>query len=65
MQQETFGGREDEGVYLVNCYAAVNDTTHWQRNAEGKIIDSVHLGKQGYVAETSVLEAYLYRVFGE
>ncbi len=65
MQQEAFGDREDEGVYLVNCYAAVNDTTHWQRNAEGRIIDAVHLGRQGYVAETRVLEAYLYRVFGE
>ncbi len=65
MQQETFGDREDEGVYLVNCYAAVNDTTHWQTNAEGKIIDAVHLGRQGYVAETRVLEAYLYRIFGE
>ena len=65
MQTKAFAGREDEGVYLVNCYAAVNDTTHWQRNAEGRIIDAVHLGREGYVAETRVLEAYLYYVFGE
>ncbi len=65
MQQEVLAGREDEGVYLVNAYAAINDTTHWQRNAEGRIIDAVHLGRQGYVAETRVLEAYLYRIFGE
>lgn len=64
LQTEVFAGREDEGVYLVNSYAAINDTTHWQRNAEGRIIDAVHLGIQGYVAETRVLEAYLYRVFG-
>ena len=65
LQTEAFAGREDEGVYLVNSYAAINATTHWQRNAEGRIIDAVHLGIQGYVAETRVLEAYLYRVFGE
>jgi lysophospholipase L1-like esterase len=64
LQTEAFADREDEGVYLVNSYAAINDTTHWQRNAEGRIIDAVHLGIQGYVAETRVLEAYLYRVFG-
>ena len=65
MQQEAFADREDEGVYLVYSYAAINSTTHWQRNAEGRIIDAVHLGRQGYVAETGVLEAYLYRAFGE
>lgn len=65
MQQEAFANREDEGIYLVNSYAAVNSTTHWQRNAEGRIIDAVHLGRQGYVAETQVLEAYLYRIFSQ
>ena len=58
-----FAGREDEGVYLVNSYAAINSTTHWQRNSEGLIIDAVHLGVKGYVAETRVLEAYLYAAF--
>ncbi len=65
MQQEMFANREDEGVYLVSSYAAVNSTTHWQRNADGRIIDAVHLGIPGYMAEAKVLEAYLYRVFGE
>ncbi len=65
MQEQILGGREDEGVYLVSSYAAINDTTHWQRNAEGKIIDSVHLGRQGYVAEARTIEAYLYRIFGK
>lgn len=63
LQTATFANREDEGVYLVNSYAAVNDTTHWQRNAEGRIIDAVHLGRQGYVAEARVIEAYLYAIF--
>lgn len=65
MQQQMFADREDEGVYLVNSYAAVNSTTHWQRNAEGNIIDAVHLSANGYVAETRILEAYLYRAFDE
>ena len=64
LQEQVLGGREDEGVYLVNCYAAVNATTHWQKNAEGKIVDAVHLSRQGYIAETRVIEAYLYRIFG-
>lgn len=65
MQQDMFANREDEGIYLVNSYVTINGTTHWQRNDEGRIVDAVHLGIQGYVAETRVLEAYLYRVFGE
>lgn len=63
MQQSMFAGREDEGVYLVNSYACVNSTTHWQRNSEGMIIDAVHLSAKGYIAETRVLEAYLYAAF--
>ncbi|MBO7297038.1 MAG: SGNH/GDSL hydrolase family protein, partial [Clostridia bacterium] len=65
MQQEVLGGREDEGIYLVNSYVAVNGTTHWQRNDTGHIIDAVHLDSPGYEAMTRVLESYLYRVFGE
>lgn len=65
LQEQVFGGREDEGVYLVNCHVAVNATTHWIRNEEGRITDAVHLSVQGYVAQTRVLEAYLYRIFGE
>ena len=65
LQTAVFAGREDEGVYLVSNYAAVNDTEHWQRNADEYIIDAVHLSVEGYVAETRVLEAYLYQVFGE
>ena len=64
LQEQLLGGREDESVYLIGSYATVNATTHWQRNTEGKILDAVHLGRQGYVAETRVIEAYLYRVFG-
>jgi hypothetical protein len=64
MQQEVLGGREDEGIYLVNSYVAVNGTTHWQRNDTGHIIDAVHLDSPGYEAMTRVLESYLYRVFG-
>lgn len=65
LQTAVLAGREDEGVYLVSNYAAVNDTEHWQRNSEGYIIDAVHLGIKGYVAETRVIEAYLYYAFGE
>ena len=65
MQQDLFANREDEGIYLVNSYVTINGTTHWQRNDEGRIVDAVHLGVQGYMAETRVLESYLYRVFGE
>ena len=65
MQTEAFANREDEGVYLVNSYAAVNSTTHWQRNSDALIIDAVHLSAKGYIAETRVLEAYLYYAFGE
>ena len=65
LQQEMFANRESEGVYLVNSYAAVNATTHRLCNADGKITDAVHLSIQGYVAETRVLEAYLYRIFGK
>lgn len=65
LQTAVLAGREDEGVYLVSNYAAVNDTEHWQRNADGYIIDAVHLSAKGYVAETGVIEAYLYHAFGE
>ncbi len=65
MQSAMFAGREDEGVYLVNSYASVNGTTHWQRNSDALIIDAVHLSAKGYIAETRILEAYLYRAFGE
>ena len=61
----TLAGREDEDVYPVSSYAAINDTTHWQRNADGLIIDSVHLGVNGYVAKTRVLEAYLHHAFAQ
>jgi lysophospholipase L1-like esterase len=64
MQQEILGGREGEGIYLVNSYVAVNGTTHRQRNDAGHIIDAVHLDSPGYEAMTRVLESYLYHVFG-
>ena len=65
MQQAMFANREDEGIYLVNCYAAINSSSHWQRNGEGRIIDAVHLGREGYIAEARVLESYLYQAFGK
>jgi len=65
MQVATFGDREDEGVYLVNSYASINSTTHWQRNSDALIIDAVHLSAKGYQAETKILEAYLYDAFGQ
>lgn len=65
MQVAMFGDREDEGVYLVNSYASVNSTTHWQRNSDALIIDAVHLSAKGYQAETKILEAYLYDAFGQ
>ena len=65
IQQEILGGREGEGIYLVNSYVTINGTTHWQRNDAGHIIDAVHLDSPGYEAMTRVLESYLYHVFGE
>ena len=65
MQQKAFANREEEGVYLVNSYAAINSTTHWQKNDDGRIVDAVHLSREGYATETNTLAAYLYRIFGE
>ena len=66
-----FSGREDEGVYLLPNYLAIDSWTDRLRKTvttssgeEQRIFDVVHLGRNGYLKEAAMIEAYLYRIFG-
>ena len=65
--QEVLGGREDESIYLLPNYLAIDDWSDWQRgvvDGEEKITDAIHLGYQGYYKEEQMIRAYLYWLFG-
>jgi lysophospholipase L1-like esterase len=65
--EEVLGGREDEEIYLLPNYLAIDDWNDWQRGTVGgeeKILDVVHLGYQGYYKEEQMIRAYLYWLFG-
>lgn len=68
---EAFSGREGEGVYLLPNYLAIDSWTDRLRKTvttssgeEQRIFDVVHLGRNGYLKEAAMIEAYLYRIFG-
>jgi len=64
--EEVLGGREDEGIYLLPSYLAIDAWSDWQRgtvDGEEKIVDVVHLGYQGYYKEEQMIRAYLYWLF--
>ena len=68
---EAFSDREDEGVYLLPNYLAIDSwsdrlrkTVTTPNGEEQRIFDVVHLGMNGYFKEVAMIEAYLYRIFG-
>ena len=68
---QTFEGREDEGIYLVENYLGINGWSDWERStvttangSEERITDVIHLGYAGYCKEAAVLRSYLYWLFG-
>ena len=68
---EAFANREGEGVYLLPNYLAIDSWTDRLRKTvttssgeEQRIFDVVHLGRNGYLKEAAMIEAYLYRIFG-
>ena len=64
--QEVLGGREEESIYLLPNYVAIDDWSDWQRaTVEGEelITDVIHLGYQGYYKEEQMIRAYLYWLF--
>lgn len=70
-QTEKLAGREDEGVYLLPNYLAIdswNDrlrkTVATTNGEQERIFDVVHLGRNGYLKEAAMIEAYLYALFG-
>lgn len=68
---ERFSGRENEGVYLLPNYLAIDSwsdrlraTVSTPSGEEERIIDVVHLGRNGYLKEAEMIKAYLYWLFG-
>ena len=67
---EAFGEREEEGVYLLPNYLAINgfsdrvvETVETANGEEKRITDVIHLGSRGYIKEAAVIRAYLYAIF--
>lgn len=67
---EAFAGREDEGIYLLPNYICINDWSDRYRatvlTSSGEkemITDVIHLGRNGYLKEASMIEAYLFDIF--
>lgn len=70
-QSEKLAGREQEGVYLLPNYLTIdgwNDrlrkTVTTANGEQERIYDVVHLGRNGYLKEAAMIEAYLYAIFG-
>ena len=70
-QNEKLAGREDEEIYLLPNYIAIdswNDrlrkTVTTSNGDAERIFDVVHLGRNGYLKEAAMIEAYLYALFG-
>lgn len=68
---EAFGNREEEGIYLLPNYLCIdgwNDRYRSQVTTSSgtreAITDVVHLGRNGYVKEASMIESYLFGIFG-
>ena len=68
---EEFGGRENEGIYLLPNYVCINAWSDWTRETVStesgeveRITDVVHLGTAGYKKEAAMLRAYFYWLFG-
>lgn len=62
--EQCFANREDEGVYLLPNYIAIDDTDDWRAASSGAQ-DVIHLSWNGYYyKESTMLRAYLYRLFG-
>ena len=65
--QEVLGNREDESIYLLPNYIAIDSFGDWKRAVTGGeelITDVVHLDYQGYYKEEQMIRAYLYWLFG-
>ena len=62
--ETAFADREQDGIYLLPNYVAINGTDDW-RTASGGTQDVIHLSWNGYYyKEAAMLRAYLYRLFG-
>ena len=67
---EAFAGREDEGIYLLPNYICINDWSDRYRavvstslGEREMITDVIHLGRNGYLKEAAMIEAYLFDIF--
>ena len=68
--EEAFESRENEGVYLLPNYICIND---WSDRYREKVVtssgekemitDVIHLGRNGYLKEAAMIEAYLFDIF--
>ena len=68
--ETAFAGRESEGVYLLPNYICINDWSDRYRTVvstsvgeKEMITDVIHLGRNGYLKEASMIEAYLFDIF--
>lgn len=69
--EAAFAGRESEGIYLLPNYICINDwsdryrSTVFTSSGEKEMItDVIHLGRNGYLKEAAMIEAYLFDIFG-
>lgn len=68
--EEAFANRENEGIYLLPNYICINDWSDRYREkvftSSGEkemITDVIHLGRNGYLKEAAMIEAYLFDIF--
>ncbi|MBQ8439379.1 MAG: SGNH/GDSL hydrolase family protein [Clostridia bacterium] len=68
--EKAFANREDEGIYLLPNYICIDN---WSDRYRGKVFttlgekemitDVIHLGRNGYLKEAAMIEAYLFDIF--
>ncbi len=69
--ESAFAGRENEGIYLLPNYICINDWSDRYRETvstsvgeKEMITDVIHLGRNGYLKEAAMIQAYLFDIFG-
>ena len=69
--EAAFADRESEGIYLLPNYICIDQwsdryrTTVLTSSGEKEMItDVIHLGRNGYLKEAAMIEAYLFDIFG-
>jgi lysophospholipase L1-like esterase len=68
--ETAFAGREGEGIYLLPNYICID---HWSDRYRATVMtssgekemitDVIHLGRNGYLKEAAMIEAYLFDIF--